>query len=151
MDKHLHICFHLPHDPCYRIEDVEKEIVLPSLSQEIILLDLDPYALKTYNVMQAAIVLNAVDSERVDQVRSQVTLSCTAFNNILFQDYFFHPRVNLCSLRSVPTSSRIVSECRLSAPTYREPFAVREYSNYHGASTEWTIGRCSGTLMTNIL
>ena len=102
MDKHLHMCLHLPHDPCHRIEDVEKEIVLPSLSQEIILLDLDPYALKTYNVMQAAIVLNAVDSERVDQVRSQVTLSCTAFNHILFQDYFFHPRVNLCSLRVCP-------------------------------------------------
>ena len=52
----------------YRIEDVEKEVLLPMLTQETVLLDLDPYSLKTYNVMQAGIILNAVDSERVDQV-----------------------------------------------------------------------------------
>ena len=52
----------------YRISDIEKDILLPILRHEIILLDLDPYGVKTYNVMQASVAINAIDSERVDQV-----------------------------------------------------------------------------------
>ena len=52
----------------YRISDIEKDILLPILLHEIILLDLDPYGVKTYNVMQASVAINAIDSERVDQV-----------------------------------------------------------------------------------
>ena len=42
--------------------------MLPPLTQETVLLDLDTYALKTYNVIQAALLIKAVDSERRDQV-----------------------------------------------------------------------------------
>lgn len=63
---------HLSH---IRIEDVERDITLPPLRHETVLLDMDTYGTITYNVMQAQVVINAVDSERVDQ------------------DYFFHPRV----------------------------------------------------------
>ena len=52
----------------YRIEDIEKEIVLPTLHQETVLLDMDPLGVKTYNVLQAIVAINAVTSERVGAV-----------------------------------------------------------------------------------
>ncbi|OCH92096.1 hypothetical protein OBBRIDRAFT_475629 [Obba rivulosa] len=58
----------------HRIEDVERDVLLPSLAHDTVYLDLDHYGLKTYNVMQANIAINAVDSERIDQ------------------DYLFHRR-----------------------------------------------------------
>ena len=38
------------------------------MSSEIVLLEMDVFGKKTYNVIQASIVVNAIDSERTDQV-----------------------------------------------------------------------------------
>lgn len=51
-----------------RIEDVEKDVVLPPLKQDIAWLDLDNFSRKSYNAMQAVIAINAIDTQRVDVV-----------------------------------------------------------------------------------
>ncbi|KAF8321183.1 hypothetical protein DL93DRAFT_2224228 [Clavulina sp. PMI_390] len=49
----------------HKAEDRAKDIILPPMTHETVLLELDEYAAITYNVMQTVIAVNAVDSERV--------------------------------------------------------------------------------------
>lgn len=76
-------------------------MVLPPITQETILLDLDPYAVKSYNAMQAAIAINAIDSERTDQVRISLILISILSLDYGSQDYLFHPKVRQVVLKTV--------------------------------------------------
>ncbi|KAK7467638.1 hypothetical protein VKT23_004692 [Stygiomarasmius scandens] len=74
----------------HRINDVEEEIVLPRLEHERVYLDLSTFAAMSYNALQAAIAINAIDSERQDE------------------DYMFHPN-NYSSLQlTVKNMSQIL-------------------------------------------
>jgi hypothetical protein len=53
----------------FRIEDIERDVVLPPLKQDTVWLDLDEFSRKSYNAMQAVIAINAIDTQRVDVVR----------------------------------------------------------------------------------
>ena len=55
-----------------RIEDVERDVVLPPLKQDIAWLDLDDFSRKSYNAMQAIIAINAIDTQRVDVVSRSI-------------------------------------------------------------------------------
>lgn len=53
---------------------MENEVELLPMVQETVLLNLEPFQVRTYNIIQSAIVTNAVDSERADEVRSTFPL-----------------------------------------------------------------------------
>ena len=54
------------------MEDIQADMILPPLTRDVILLEMDPWQAITYNVMQSVLAINAIDSERTDR------------------DYFFH-------------------------------------------------------------
>lgn len=47
---------------------MEDDVLLPPVTHESVLLDLDPLVVRSYNAMQATIAINAIDSQRTDQV-----------------------------------------------------------------------------------
>ncbi|KIY61505.1 hypothetical protein CYLTODRAFT_495226 [Cylindrobasidium torrendii FP15055 ss-10] len=51
----------------HRVEDVERDVILPALKHESVFLALEPMARKSYNALLASIAINAIDSERVDE------------------------------------------------------------------------------------
>ncbi|KAI0313126.1 SNF2 family N-terminal domain-containing protein [Amylostereum chailletii] len=74
----------------HRTKDIELDVILPPMTQEVVLLDLDPVALKSYNALQAVIAVNAIDSERKDK------------------DYLFHPSNRASLMELVENISQLM-------------------------------------------
>ncbi|KAH8099601.1 SNF2 family N-terminal domain-containing protein [Cristinia sonorae] len=72
----------------HRCEDIEKDIVLPSMKHETVLLDLDHFAAISYNVIQARLAVNTISSERHGK------------------DYVFHPSNQMYLQQTVVTMSQ---------------------------------------------
>lgn len=74
----------------YRMEDIEKDVVLPSIKHENVFLDLDQFCVRAYNLQQGSVAVNAVDSERKDQVR-HIFYLLICWSDILFRIICFTP------------------------------------------------------------
>ncbi|KAI6028583.1 SNF2 family N-terminal domain-containing protein [Pisolithus orientalis] len=64
----------------HRVQDLEKDVVLPPMKHEFVYMDLSEYALKSFNAMQAAVAINAIDSER--QVRGMFWSASNILYNV---------------------------------------------------------------------
>lgn len=53
----------------HRAEDIEQDVPLPELKEELVILEMTEHSALTHNALLAQIAINAVDSERKDQVR----------------------------------------------------------------------------------
>ena len=84
-----------------RIEDVERDVVLPPLKQEIVWLDLDDFSRKSYNAMQAVIAINAIDTQRVDVV-------CLSIATAQPEHVLMIPRITFFINEWVPTVSDLI-------------------------------------------
>lgn len=69
-----------------------KDVALPPMTHETVLLDLDRLSSTTYNIMQTVIAVNAIDSEREGAV-SIVAISVHYWKSDTSQDYLFSPQV----------------------------------------------------------
>lgn len=67
-------------------------MLLPPMRHDIVYMDLDSYALKSYNAMQASLAINAIDSEREGTVGRYRSVLCNSLLSST-QDYLFHPSV----------------------------------------------------------
>ncbi|KAI0070956.1 hypothetical protein K474DRAFT_1776489 [Panus rudis PR-1116 ss-1] len=91
----------------HQIADVEQDILLPFLNYENVLLDLDPYAVLSYNVLQAGIVVNAVNSEREDQDYLFHASNATFLQHLIenmSQIMFWHADENLFNIKEMHRS-----------------------------------------------
>lgn len=57
---------------------MENDVLLPPMKHNIVYMDLDYYALKSYNAMQASLAVNAIDSEREGPVGRRRSVLCSA-------------------------------------------------------------------------
>ncbi|KZT27320.1 hypothetical protein NEOLEDRAFT_1110673 [Neolentinus lepideus HHB14362 ss-1] len=118
----------------HRIEDVEKNVILPSLHQETVLLDLDPYSLKSYNALQATIAVNAIDSERVHQDylfhSSNVDALLQAIENMT-QILFWHTDSTLFNVMELSRNASATMERAISRGISPEDVRLLTEAIYH--------------------
>ncbi len=75
------------------VKDIEAEHPLPPVSQETVLLELHSFPAMTYNIIQAVIAINAVDSAMTDRVSHLIfsLLLCNLLTSIIIRIICFIP------------------------------------------------------------
>lgn len=116
-----------------RIEDVENDVLLPPMKHDIIYMDLDSYALKSYNAMQASLAINAIDSEREGAVSRHASMLCSS-SLTPTQDYLFHSSVRSLPREAILHSHASEPESQGITDGHKQFITVSHWAKFHPTS-----------------
>lgn len=128
-----------------RIEDVENDVLLPPMEHNMIYMDLDNYALRSYNAMQASLAINAIDSQREGRVGQHRLILCCSVAQLV-SALPFPPKCTSQGIFAMCNSTHLspsTPECQGTTDGYKQFVTVSHWANFSSylAISEITIFR----------